>query len=125
MKRLSVVTEYGYAEGYEVDPSKEENAYNFLSQRLGEQAAKEVLAPYIQEGQKVAIIKNLQVREDRRGKGEGTKIFRQILEKVTAPVVFLEADTGESNAFDLVSWYESYGFEKLPYELDNPIMILR
>ena len=30
-----------------------------------------------------------------------------------AEAIFLIADAGENNKFDLTKWYESYGFEKI------------
>lgn len=37
--------------------------------------------------------------------------------------MILEADTGEENAFDLVSWYESYDFNIIERENAYPLMM--
>ena len=41
-----------------------------------------------------------------------------------AEAIILVADTGESNEFDLVNWYNNYGFEKIGDASGDPIMLL-
>lgn len=73
----------------------------------------------------VAILKNLNVDEEERGNGRGTELLENFLEEAEdkgIEHIFLIADTGESNDFCLVSWYERYGFRKTTSSEAFPLM---
>lgn len=63
--------------------------------------------------ERMAILKNVWVREDEKGKGHGRELVQWFLDEAQEQdmeAVFLVADTIESNHFDIVEWYASFGF---------------
>lgn len=74
-----------------------------------------------------AVLKSMKVDESGRGCGVGTKMLDNFIEDSAyhgAKAIYLIADTLESNYFDIVEWYTSYGFERL--DITNkycPLMI--
>lgn len=74
----------------------------------------------------VGILKNIWVEEEERGSGVGTFLLDEFIDLAIEremDVLYLIADTLESNDFDLVSWYEKKGFERLT-EGECPLMRL-
>ena len=74
----------------------------------------------------IAFLKNMYVEDDFKNQGYGTQLVDMFIDESSvlgANVIILESDEAESNDFDL-TWYESFGFEKLESEDANPIMIL-
>lgn len=73
----------------------------------------------------IAVLKNIWVEEDSRGNGVGTELMEWFMNEAKGRdinVIYLIADTGEDNAFDIVSWYESFGFKKETTLEDYPLM---
>lgn len=65
-------------------------------------------------GEKVAMIENLYVEPYYRMKGYGSRLLKNFIRKAKESKVnyiILMADKTEDNLFDLVKWYESYGFK--------------
>ena len=74
----------------------------------------------------VAILKNLNINEEYRNQGYGNDGMRLFLDATfEANSILLMADIGEINDFDLTSWYEGYGFEKIGRAGEYPIMMLK
>jgi GNAT superfamily N-acetyltransferase len=66
----------------------------------------------------IAILKNMFVEEEQRGKGIGNYLLNEFISKATslnAKCILLESDTGEEQekGFDLTKWYENKGFTKI------------
>lgn len=62
----------------------------------------------------IAILTNMYVNEEERGNGIGTFLLLNFIENAVnkhAEAIVLVADTADTNQFNLVSWYEDYGFE--------------
>ena len=62
----------------------------------------------------VAILKNIFVPVEQRGEGVGSQLMDYFIEEADkARTIILIADSDQSQAegFNLVKWYESYGFE--------------
>lgn len=63
-----------------------------------------------------AILKNINIDEDKRNKGFGKMGFEDFLKHVKkARTVFLIADVLEHNEFKLEDWYRKYGFSTIGY----------
>ena len=79
----------------------------------------------------VAIMKNAFVPEEQRGQGIGAQLVEQFINEASdagASSVILLADLGEIQleGFDLVKWYEGYGFEIIGKDnAGNPVMELK
>lgn len=73
----------------------------------------------------VAILYNINVDELYRNKGFGTQGIEEFLEEVSeVNTVLLIADTQERNNFNIISWYNKYGFEKISKYSGLPVMLL-
>jgi len=73
----------------------------------------------------VAIIKNINVDPKYRGKGIGNKLMDKFFSAAEiANTICLIADTYEENLFNLVEWYESFGFEVVDLNNGCPLMIM-
>lgn len=76
----------------------------------------------------VAILKNVNVDEAHRGRGIGTRLLNEFLDKGDdARTVLLVCDLQETNNFNLRSWYEGFGFEVVPGHDQSftPVMVRR
>lgn len=104
----------GTAEGY-VCHFKDENWRNYLESILLEEDVKKIEKMFAENNaQKIAVFKNMYVDEESRGDGIGTELVECFLEEANeADFIILEADIQESNLFNLVNWYQSYGFKKI------------
>lgn len=74
---------------------------------------------------RVGVLKLIWVEEEYRGEGIGSSLLEEFLfqsKEYNMDAVCLVADTGECNAFNLVSWYESNGFVKVTEDDDFPFM---
>jgi GNAT superfamily N-acetyltransferase len=113
----------GSLEGYVVDTNMP-NLSNYLSS----QGADPTLAEKIsQQFGRIGVIRNMYVDDDRRGEGIGSELMSNAIDSAydnDAEAIILVADTGESNEFDLVNWYNNYGFEKIGDASGDPIMLL-
>lgn len=73
----------------------------------------------------IAVLKNVWVEEEERGSGIGSELVESFITEAKErdmQVIYLVADTGESNTFDIVSWYESFGFVKVSPLENYPLM---
>ena len=72
----------------------------------------------------VAIMKNAFVPEEDRGQGIGSQLVEDFISEAKgAKSIILIADLGQSQAegFNLVKWYEGYGFEQVGETGDDPV----
>lgn len=102
-------------------PENIARAKNYFS----EQRELEAFQAHYQTGTAIAVLKNMWVEEGERGQGIGSELLLEFFDKVDEhgmKAVYLIADTGEDNNFDIVSWYESNGFRKLTPKEEFPLM---
>lgn len=109
--------------GYVTDTKSEEQLENYME----EQGFLEVF-PFIQKKfDTVAILKNMYVETEKRGKGFGNLLLNHFIresELKEAQSIVLVADTADRNEFELVSWYERYGFQIVYGNRDSfPVMV--
>jgi len=71
----------------------------------------------------MAILKNMYVDEELRGQGLGSDLIQRFLEEVYDIPVVLISEKGETNTFDLASWYEGYGFEAIGSSGGAPVLL--
>ena len=117
---IDLSLEEGSLFGYVVD-SKECNLSNWLEEINQLDSLNMIRTTY----ERVALFKNIWVEDDERGKGIGTSLLSDGLHEAElngAQAVLLEADTLENNKFDLVKWYEDFGFETIS-DRYNPLML--
>lgn len=119
----------GSFEGYVVDKN-EENWKNFLKKEVSESKVTDFLISKIENSNTtiVAILRNINVEEDYRGKGYGDELMSLFIEAAgndSADVFLLVADKMESQneGFDLRNWYENYGYEQVFDEEDVTLMV--
>jgi len=115
--------EYGSVDAYVVNTNREQ-LKNFLSSN-GISGA--ITKQYLNKFDRVGIVKNMEVELEQRGKGIGKKLFDKMIDDAYdegAEAIFLIADTGEKNKFDLVRWYQSYGFEKIAKTSNSDYLML-
>lgn len=102
-------------------PENISRAENYFS----EQRELEAFQAHYQTGTAIALLKNMWVEEEERGQGIGSELLSEFLSKTEEyglKAVYLIADTGEDNDFNIVSWYESNGFSKLTPKEEFPLM---
>lgn len=120
---ISIHHEKGGMDAYVVDTSME-NAENYLKSKGYSEAS----VAEIRKHKRVCIILGIRVDEEHRGEGIGTELLEEIIENASiygSEIIILEADTSESNDFDLVEWYEGYEFKTIERERANyPLMLL-
>lgn len=125
MHNIEIMEPYGSAYGYVVDLT-EDNFWNMLDDYKVEDDP-EVLAalkPY----QSIAVLKNINVDEEARGKGYGNHLMGEFIDEASnrgAEIILLIADKAEAQAegFNLVQWYEGFGFRILKQTVAGPLMI--
>lgn len=79
-------------------------------------------------GEKVAMIENLYVEPYFRMKGYGSQLLKKFIKKAKekkVDFIILMADKTEDNLFDLVKWYESYGFKLLQDDDEFSLMTMK
>ncbi len=84
---------------------------------------KEILTKY----RRMGIIGGITVDEEDRGQGVGNHLLSSAINEAAeegAEAMILFADTEEENEFDLVKWYEGYGFEKIVDTHVGPMMLM-
>lgn len=115
----------GSLDGYVVDKS-DENWKNYLKSEVSE-SLQLFLITVIESSplEKIAIIKNASVDDGERGKGLGNDLMSQFFDKIDAELVILMADTvqEQEEGFNLVKWYEGFGFEALEAGLATTCMV--
>lgn len=122
--QIDIMEDYGAAQGYIVAADREQLP-NWLEKHQIYDAA---LVTWLRsEFQAIAFLNNINVTEDARGKGHGLYLLDAFREQVAydASAILLLADTGETNDFDLVKWYERLGFEMLRVTAGGPLMVMR
>ena len=73
----------------------------------------------------IAIMKNLNVDENKRNQGLGNDLMSSFLNDASdAKNVVLIADVLEKNKFDIVKWYAGWGFTQIGKAGEHPVMIL-
>jgi GNAT superfamily N-acetyltransferase len=76
----------------------------------------------------IALLKNIDVNDDRRGEGFGNRLLNLFLreaESKGAQVAFLIVDIVGDNEFDLTTWYARHGFvRETETEAGDPVMVL-
>lgn len=68
----------------------------------------------------VAILKNINIDEEYRNNNYGNEGMRLFLDE--AKTILLMVDIGENNNFNLVKWYEGYGFKTIGRAGEYPVM---
>ena len=74
----------------------------------------------------MGVLRNLYVDEDYRDQGHGNELLEEFMIEAAesgAEAVLLIADDAESNSFNLIEWYEGYGFEIITKTGSGPLMI--
>lgn len=116
--------EGGSLEGYVVN-TDQPNLRNYLKSHG---TPKNLILKIENSCKRIGIIRNLYVNEDLRNKGFGNNLMHNAIDDAymaDAEAVILVADTVESNNFNLVNWYENYGFETIGYSTSGPVMLLK
>lgn len=106
---LDEEVEGGIIYGYVTDTENDVQLQNYLEKQHREGALSVICKQY----KKVAILTNMYVEEEERGGGIGATLLEDFMDNATfkgAEAIVLVADTLETNAFELVKWYESYDF---------------
>lgn len=119
-EEIMVEDDHGQAEGY-VASTQGEHVQNWLEERGCLH-----LIPLVCKYNRVSILSSIYVDEEHRGRGMGSSLLEEFLEEAGlcgAEAVLLEADT-VNNSFDLVRWYERYGFQVVYPHKDYPVMLL-
>jgi predicted GNAT family N-acyltransferase len=113
----------GSLEGYVV-PSDKPQLENYLS---GQGASKELIDRIRNEFKTIAILRNMYVDEEERGKGYGNDLVNNAIDDAAnarADAIVLVADSAEQNAMNLVTWYENFGFEVIGDAAGDPVMLM-
>jgi ribosomal protein S18 acetylase RimI-like enzyme len=122
-KSISQHTEGGSLEGYVVSTDKP-NISNYLqSQGVTPELINHITKKY----KTLGLIRNMYVDDDYRGQGIGNDLVGNAIDDAAndgADAIILVSDTDEDNPFDLVEWYEGFGFEVVGTAGNNPLMIL-
>jgi len=124
-KDLSQGYPYGSLEAFEGSLSGE-RIQAWLLQTLGERGVEEIARKYPEEDQMVGVLLGVYVDEEDQGRGYGTRILKDFLNRTDASLIFLVADTRESGP-RLLQWYEGFGFRqfgKTEFPPGHPVMIL-
>jgi ribosomal protein S18 acetylase RimI-like enzyme len=114
--------EFGSAEGYVVSSTAEQLDNWAADKGFSEKNIQELRNKF----KKISFLKSIFVDEDERNRGIGNEILDKFINEVSfegAEAILLEADTGEKNHFNLVEWYEDFGFLIIERE-KHPLMVL-
>lgn len=122
---IDIVMENGTAEGYAA-PGHAEQVPNWLQERHA--IFDENILNRLKSYAVIAFLNNINVNEESRGQGVGNDILEQFLDcaqGAQAQAVVLLADTSETQnpGFDLVKWYEGWGFKTLMETPSGPLML--
>lgn len=74
----------------------------------------------------IAIARGMHVDDDYRNQGHGSELLEAFMTEAAdegAQAVLLIADTLEDNEFDIVKWYETWGFEVVGQTGQGPFMV--
>ena len=79
-------------------------------------------------GKRFGIIVDIHVEPEERNEGYGRSLIEQLLyifqNEHNTDCVFLVCDGIADNDFNLLKWYESFGFEVISDKFDCPLMLL-
>ena len=118
--------EGGSLEGYVVDTSAPQLTNYLTSQGADARLATAIASKF----STIAIIKNMYVDDESRGKGIGSQLLESAIDEAFAygaEAIVLVADMAEDNQAlgkSLDQWYASYGFTKIGMAGSDPVMIL-
>lgn len=125
VQNIDIIEDYGSAEGYVADTNAEQlqnwlDRFNFRNDAF--------VADLRIKYDRFAVLNNINVNEEFRGRGQGDKLLGEFLEKAGqkgAGVVLLVADTAEEQAvgFDLIDWYERNDFEEIQEVIGGHLMM--
>lgn len=122
---VNVEQDEGSVEGYVVN-SVAEQIVNWLAKHgiYDEAKVAYIRATY----PRIAMLDNINVEEDYRGKGVGNQLLESFISNVEieeANAILLVADTAETQqeGFDLVRWYKHNGFDELMHTGAGPLML--
>jgi RNA:NAD 2'-phosphotransferase (TPT1/KptA family)/GNAT superfamily N-acetyltransferase/2'-5' RNA ligase/8-oxo-dGTP pyrophosphatase MutT (NUDIX family) len=126
VREINISEDQGSAEGYTADTSAEQ-LQNWLD-RFG-YTNEEFVADLRKKYDSFAVLNNINVYEDSRGKGYGDYLLQEFLREAGdhgAGICLLVADTAEEQAkgFSLVEWYERNDFEQIASVYGGELMIL-
>lgn len=114
-------------EGYVTDTGSEQ-IDNWLSYRhhINDKNLVEMIRTRFK---KIAFLNNINVEEDARGEGHGNYLMESFIEEATdhnAEAIILLADIAEDQqeGFDLVKWYEGWGFKIIHQSSGGPLMMM-
>lgn len=112
----------GYFEGYIVNPKKENNLIVFLESEF---ASYQLISAVKKINDDILVVKNIFIDEDFRGQGFGSEVFEEIISHSLNNKIILCADTDEvqNDGFDLIKFYQSYGFDIIERSESNPFMV--
>ena len=128
MKLIDISYQSGAITGY-LNSTHEENWQNYLMEFFSQEEVLKIkeylLSLNIQE---LVVLKNLSMDLQDKGKGIGSKLLIEFINEASGVPILLVCDNLEiqKEGFVLSTWYESYGFETLPFKcLSGPLMLLR
>lgn len=115
-------------EGYLTD-QYQENIKNWLSDKVLAEDLEKIIAVISENypNSFFAVIKNINVPASKRNQGIGNELIDFFIDKVSdASLIFLEVDMEEDNNFNLIDWYEGFGFENISeaFSLNNNYHIM-
>lgn len=123
MKEIEIVDSESNVFGY-LTSIEEDNAFNYLNAFFSDETIQDIRA-WLKEEKifEFAILRNIYVDEEDRGKGVGKSLVSNfIIKSHHLPVILLASPDEES--FNLQAWYEKLGFELTPFICeDGPLMI--
>jgi GNAT superfamily N-acetyltransferase len=110
--------------GYVVD-TDEEQLVNYFVMNHG--VSMDVIDAIKAEYKTIAIARGMTVEDEHMNKGHGTELLEAFIEEAAengAQAILIVADIYEDNEFDLVKWYERWGFQTITQTSAGPMMIL-
>jgi GNAT superfamily N-acetyltransferase len=123
-REISFENQGGDIWGYEA-PIGSEYLFNYLTLHLSPVEAKRIIKT-LNSKEDFAVVKSLFVDDRKRGKGYGNDLMESFLGDTGASVIFLLADSQpQKEGFNLIKFYESFGFEVIKSVTNGTLMIKR
>jgi N-acetylglutamate synthase-like GNAT family acetyltransferase len=125
MQHIDQSLAFGGASGYVVESSREQ-VRNYLGD-FTDQAPK-IAAWLTARVGYVGVLKNLNVDEEARGQGTGTRLLEGFLDEALqhqagAVILIADADEKQQAGFDLEHWYASHDFTAVMPTSAGPVMV--
>lgn len=127
-EEIYISNDHAEIEGY-VTNTYSERVVNWFTNRHKINPEKTI--DYIKENfERISFLNNMNIFDDEdRGKGYGKEIMEQFIDEAYdngAEIIILYADLQESQeeGFDLVKFYEKYGFDVIERYTDGVLMVL-